>query len=58
MIVFDQEYCDETLNDVERDVIEAFDPKFNPCMPELEKDEYGFSDARYRITIELIEDEE
>jgi len=58
MIVFDQEYCDETLNDVERDVMEAFDPAFNPRMPELEKDEHGFSDARYRVVIYLIEDEE
>ena len=58
MIFFDKEYDDESLYDLERDVHEAFDPRFNPAMPVLEKDANGFTAGRYRVVMYLLEEDE
>lgn len=55
MKIFEKEYSDEELYDVSRDVIEAFDSDYNEKIKEIEKicpkDEYGFSDAIWKVTI-------
>ena len=55
MKVFEKEYSDEELYDVSRDVMEAFDSNYNDKIKEIEKiypkDEYGFSDAIWKVTI-------
>ena len=49
MIIFDKEYDDGSLNDLERDVMEAFDPDFNSRLPIP----LPPSDTKYRVMIYL-----
>ena len=53
MIIFDKEYDDGSLDDLERDVMEAFDPDFNSRLPIP----LPSSNAKYRVMIYLIEDD-
>lgn len=57
MIAFllDKEYDSESICDVGRDVMESFDPKFNPVAELVNQyypqDRHGFSEAIYRVQI-------
>lgn len=57
LILLDKEYDMEALYDVERDVMECFDSKFNPVAKLVDKyypkDEHGFSEAVYRVRISV-----
>lgn len=44
-------YSAEELCDVGRDVHEAFDERFTPAAAGIPKDEYGFDEGVFEITI-------
>jgi hypothetical protein len=50
--IFFKEYSSEELCDLERDMSEAFDPRFNPKnITQLETDEHGFHKGTFRVSI-------
>jgi hypothetical protein len=53
-VIFDKTYDGETIADVQRDLIESFDPRFNPKAKDIPVDEYGFQKGRFKITVEWI----
>lgn len=44
-------YSAEELCDLERDIIESFDPNFNEIMKEIPEDEYGFSQGEFKVIV-------
>lgn len=56
--IFSQVYDGETIADVQRDVMEAFDPQYNPTGKDIPVDEYGFHKGRFTVTIEWSDEEE
>ena len=58
MITFKKIYADESLCDLERDIIESFDPAFNIDVQGIPKDEHGFSPGSWLVTVEYIPDGE
>ena len=54
--IFTQEYTDEELYDVERDVMEALDSKYNPIVANIPKDKDGFRTGTFVVSIEWIND--
>lgn len=46
-----KEYSAEELCDVGRDVHEAFDERFTPEAGGIPKDEYGFDEGTFTVTI-------
>ena len=57
LFLLDKEYDMEALYDVGREVIESFDPKFNPIAGMVDKyypqDKNGFNEAIYRVRISV-----
>ena len=57
LILLNKDYDSESLCDVGRDVMECFDPKFNPVAELVDKyypqDKNGFNEAVYRVRISL-----
>lgn len=57
LVLLNKDYDSESLCDVGRDVMECFDPKFNPNAELVNKyypqDRHGFSDAIYRVQISV-----
>jgi hypothetical protein len=53
-ILFDKEYDDEGLSDLQRDLYKAFDPKTNPLWIDIPKDEQGFKEGRFIVTIKWV----
>lgn len=51
ILIFEQDYTKESLADVERDVREAFDIRFNEVLELLPVDGDGFSEGVFTITI-------
>lgn len=52
-VIFHKEYDAESLCDVERDVIESFDERFNAAMIPVPQDpETGFCEGTFIVTIE------
>lgn len=54
MKTFEKLYDGESIYDVQRDVIESFDAKFNPIVKDIPQDEHGFQLGTFRVTIEWI----
>ena len=52
MIIFDKTYSAEELCDIERDVIESFDPMFNPVVKAIPVDD---DLGEWRVMIYYIE---
>jgi hypothetical protein len=52
--IFTQEYTDEELYDVERDVSEALQEDYNPIVGNIPKD--GFRTGTFVVSIEWIND--
>ena len=50
--IFSQTYDGETIADVQRDIMEAFDPRYNNEVEDIPVDEYGFQKGRFTVTIE------
>ena len=57
MTIFEKEYDGESIYDVQRDVIEAFDARFNPMVKDIPQDEYGFQLGTFTIRIEWSNEE-
>lgn len=49
--IFNKEYDGESIYDVQRDVIEAFDSRFNELVAEIPQDENGFQEGQFIVTI-------
>lgn len=58
MIIFEKEYDGESLYDLGRDLGDAFDPVFNPCVSRIPMDKHGIQKGRFIVTIEWQDDEE
>lgn len=56
--IFRKEYGGEDINDLERDVSEAFDPDYNPAAAVMTSDEYGFTEGKLVVTITWVPDSE
>lgn len=56
MEIFKQEYCDESLCDVNRDISEAFDPSFNNIINAIPTNPDGFKPGKFIITITWEDD--
>lgn len=56
MNIFEKEYDGESIYDVQRDVIEAFDARFNPMVKDIPQDEYGFQLGKFTVKIEWVRD--
>jgi hypothetical protein len=52
MKIFEKDYDGESLYDVQRDIIECFDGRFNPIVKDIPQDEHGFQMGTFRITVE------
>lgn len=50
-VLLDKTYSAEELCDVGRDVHEAFDERFTPAAAGIPKDEYGFDQGTFKVTI-------
>ena len=52
MKLFQKIYDGESIVDIGRDVFEAFDSSFNATAALIPKDEYGFQQVTFKVTIE------
>ena len=57
MNIFEKEYDGESIYDVQRDVIEAFDERFNRMVKDIPQDEYGFQQGTFTVRIEWSNEE-
>lgn len=56
MLIFEKEYDGESLIDIERDLEEAFNPRFNPLVNYVPVDQYGFHKGTFKMIIEWREE--
>ena len=56
--LFDKLYDAESLYDVERDITECFDERFNENVSGIPVDEHGFQTGTFRIQVSWIPPEE
>jgi len=57
MVIFKQEYDGESIYDVDRDVSEAFDSKFNPIVGTIPTDEHYIQKGTFTILITWSDEE-
>ncbi|MEG0063076.1 MAG: hypothetical protein RR740_00585 [Pseudomonas sp.] len=57
-LIFKKEYGGEDINDLERDVSEALDSRYNPSAERITQDEHGFVEGKLVVTITWVPDEE
>lgn len=50
--IFQKNYDGESLYDVYRDVIEAFEEAYNPTVAAIPKDEHGFQKGTFTVKVE------
>lgn len=55
--LFRKEYDGESIVDVDRDVTEAFDPRFNDLVKQIPQDQHGFQEGTFIVTVEWKSDE-
>ena len=51
-VLFEKQYDGESLYDVDRDIAEAFDERFNPKVSVVPQDEHGFQKGTFTVKIE------
>jgi hypothetical protein len=51
MIILEKQYDGESLYDIERDIAEVFDERFNPEISAIPTDMYGFQTGTFTVTI-------
>lgn len=56
MIMFEKEYDGESICDVQRDIIEAFDSRFNPHVKDIPQNEDGFPLGTFVVTVTYKEE--
>ena len=52
--LFKKDYDGESLYDLSRDIAEAIDETYNPVAASIPKDEHGFQQGIFHVTIEWI----
>lgn len=57
-VIFEKKYDGESIYDAQRDIIEAFDERFNPLAKNIPQDEYGIQLGTFTITITHILDDD
>jgi|AGFS01.1.fsa_nt_gi hypothetical protein len=50
--IFSKEYDGESIYDVQRDVVEAFDSRFNEFVADIPQDENGIQEGQFIVTIQ------
>lgn len=55
--IFEKEYDGESIVDINRDIMESFDPDFNPRADVIPNDEYGFHQGTFKVTVVWSPDE-
>ena len=55
--IFKKEYDGESLYDIQRDVHEAFDSRFNPLAGQIPQEECGFPEGTFTVTSTWSPDE-
>jgi hypothetical protein len=58
IILFSQTYCVESLNDLQRDIVESLDPRFNDTVNYLPEGEHGLIPGTFKVTMEWTPDED
>lgn len=53
-VIYTKDYDGDELSDVSRDVLEAFDERFNPEASVIESDSHGLPKGKFKVTIEYI----
>lgn len=56
MIIFNKQYDGESICDVQRDIIEAFDSRFNPLVKDIPQNEDGFPLGTFVVTVTYKEE--
>lgn len=56
--VFEKTYDGESIVDMQRDVYEAFDERYNSALKDVSVDEYGIQKGTFTVTIQWSGDEE
>lgn len=51
LTVYEKVYDAESLCDLERDIAEAFDPRYNPSVGNIPQDHHGFQHGEFTVTI-------
>lgn len=54
--IFKKEYDGESIVDIERDIMESFNPDYNPSASDIPQDEFGFQQGKFVVTIEWEEE--
>lgn len=54
--LFNRVYDGESLCDLERDIVECFDHRFNRLLKYIPQDEHGFQTGYFQVTINWRED--
>lgn len=52
MIIFNKEYDGESIVDLDRDISEVLDSRFNPVVDIIPKDEHGFHKGSFVVTVQ------
>jgi hypothetical protein len=52
MKLFEKDYDGESIYDLQRDVMEAFDKRFNSLAEGIPQDEHGFQEGTFKVMIE------
>lgn len=50
--IFHKEYDGESICDVDRDLLESFDGRFNPIASEITLDENNIPEGRFIVTVQ------
>lgn len=56
--IFDKLYDGESICDVQRDITECFDERYNPLTSDIPVDEHGFQTGTFRIQVTWVPDNE
>lgn len=57
MLVFDKHYDGESLCDLERDIVEALDSRYNPIVDDIPQDKHGISKGTFEVIIKWVNDD-
>lgn len=55
LTTFCKVYDGESIVDLNRDIIESFDGRFNPAVFKIPTDEYGFMTGKFVVSISWME---
>ena len=57
-VLFKKEYDGESIVDIDRDVSECFDTRFNPAAAQIPQDKHGIQQGKFTVQISWEPDEE